>query len=299
MKLDQTKPLASPTIQQSLIPSDGLPDSVWLWLLKDAQGFAQGQLQRYCWRGAKGGVLPGGFDANSIAAQAVAELFQPREPNTGETPAEQTFLSEDPEHLAPAPLQTIAQDATVTELEETLEAETSEIPETDMPKGWESDCRKLKEEVHHRVRRQVNRLWHLKERVVLHNLGDLAPVETIDADTISFDESLPAPGANPPKFLMEQEDRTGEQRRQKQFQAFLGKDRGLQSLYACLCAGISRHKDLARKLKVSTRVIDNRLRRLRRRATEFSRLNRSEKPKKTKRKAPLQVPNLQPLPKAA
>src|SRR5437667_9930098 len=154
MNLEETKPPASPlTIQESTAPQpvvsapsphsvspsaslhhsvrplDGLPDEVWLWLLKDAERFAQGQIQRYCWRGARGGVLPGGFDASSIAAQAVAELFQPREPKTGETPAEQTFLSEDPEHLAPAPLQTIAQDATVTELEETLEAETSEIPE--------------------------------------------------------------------------------------------------------------------------------------------------------------------------
>src|SRR5436309_6290966 len=119
MKPDQTKPLASPiNQQQSLNPSDGLPDEVWLWLLKDAERFAQGQIQRYCWRGARGGVLPGGFDANSIAAQAVTELFQPREPKTGETRVEQTFLSEDSEHLSPTPLQPTEPDANLTELEE-------------------------------------------------------------------------------------------------------------------------------------------------------------------------------------
>src|SRR5436309_13102496 len=106
MKPDQTKPLASPiNQQQSLNPSDGLPDEVWLWLLKDAERFAQGQIQRYCWRGARGEVLPGGFDASSIAAQAITELFQPKKPASEETPAEQTFLSEDPEHLSAAPLQ--------------------------------------------------------------------------------------------------------------------------------------------------------------------------------------------------
>src|SRR6266576_1031678 len=99
MKLDQTKPLASPgqnggaaSPQPSTLPlqssdpphTKDLPDGVCLWLLKNAEGFARGQIQRYCWRGAKGGVLPGGFDANSIAAQTVADLLQAREARTEE-----------------------------------------------------------------------------------------------------------------------------------------------------------------------------------------------------------------------
>ena len=168
-----------------------------------------------------------------------------------------------------------------------------------MPKGWESDCQKLKAELHHRVRRQVNRLWHLKERLIVRNLDDLVPVETMDGETISFVESLPAPDPTPPASLMEKEHRAGEQQRRRQFQSFLGKQRGLQSLYACLCAGVCSEKDLAQKLKVSARVIYNRLRRLRRQAAEFSRLQPSEKRKKKRKKVASQSPHSQSLAKAA
>ena len=37
------------------------PDEVWRWLLKDAERFAAAQIAQYRWRGAKRGVLPGGF----------------------------------------------------------------------------------------------------------------------------------------------------------------------------------------------------------------------------------------------
>src|SRR5437588_10426956 len=70
---------------------ENLPDQVWLWLLKDAERFAQKQIKRYRWRGARGGVLPGGFDAGSIAAQAVSELFQSPEDKADQTRADQTF----------------------------------------------------------------------------------------------------------------------------------------------------------------------------------------------------------------
>ena len=323
MNLDETKPPASPVTQESTAPQpvvsapspnhsntpslhhsvrplDGLPDEVWLWLLKDAERFAQGQIQRYCWRGARGGVLPGGFDASSIAAQAITELFQPKKPASEETPAEQTFLSEDPEHLSAAPLQAAAPDDTLDEpVDERPEAEPPEISQADMPKGWESDCRRLREEVHHRVRRQVNRLWHLKERLILHNAEDFIPVETMDGETISFVESLPAQDATAPELLTEQEDRSSEEQRRKEFRAFLGNDPGLRSLLACVSAGVTRHKDLARKLKVSPRAIHNRLRRLRRRAAEFRRLNSSERRKKMRKKVASQAPHSQRLAKAA
>ena len=46
-------------------------------------------------------------------------------------------------------------------------------------------------------------------------------------------------------------------------------------------------------------VINNRLKRLQRRAEEFSRLNSSEKTEKTTKKVAFQIPHLQELEKAA
>src|SRR5947208_7402979 len=75
----------TPILHHSVSALEALPDEVWTWLLKDAEEFAGKLIKRYRWRGAKGGVLSGGFDANSIAAQAVTELFQPIEPNPSQT----------------------------------------------------------------------------------------------------------------------------------------------------------------------------------------------------------------------
>src|SRR5437773_5012169 len=84
-----------------------LPDEVWTRLLKDAEEFAGKLIKRYHWRGAKGGVLPGGFDASSIAAQAVTELFQPVEASSGQTAVDQTFLDDGPDGLVmPGPIKT-------------------------------------------------------------------------------------------------------------------------------------------------------------------------------------------------
>ncbi len=50
-------------------------NDLWSLLFKQTERFARNEVNRYCWREASGGVLPDGYDANSIAAEAVAELF--------------------------------------------------------------------------------------------------------------------------------------------------------------------------------------------------------------------------------
>jgi len=268
---------------------------VWDWLLKDAEGFAAEQIRRYRWRGAKAGVLPRGYDANSIAAQAITELFQPREASVGQIPVDQTFLSEGSGDFSPScPIHPDVREAELAETED-----EPAVQETALPKGWETECRELQVELHHRVRRVVNRLWHLKERLIVHNLDDLAPVEAIDGETVSLHEAVPAPDLDPQESLVEHEHSVSKQDLHDQFYAFLGNERGLKSLYACLCAGVSTRKDLARNLKVSMAVINNRLKRLQRRAEEFSRLNSSEKTEQSTKKVAFQIPHLQELEKAA
>jgi hypothetical protein len=157
----------------------------------------------------------------------------------------------------------------------------------------------VREQLHRRVRRQVNRLWHLKERLLMQNVEDLVPVQTDDGETISRLETLAAPEPHPEESLIAQEELTDAQRLQDQFHAFLGHERALQSLYACLCLGISKRQDLARTLKVTTRVINNRLRRLRRQAAAFSSLDPSERIKNGLKKVAVQIPHLEQLGKAA
>src|SRR5438477_8149250 len=142
----------------------------------------------------------------------------------------------------------------------------------------------------------------------MHNLEDLAPVQTHDGETMNFLDALPDPDAGPQESLVHQEDRANEQQFQEQFHAFLargrparflGNRRALQSLYACLCAGVSSRQELARELKVTPRVIKNRLRCLQRRAAAFSRLNPSERIQKGAKKVALQILHLQGLAEAA
>jgi hypothetical protein len=48
----------------------------WQLLLDEALLFATERVNRFRWRGSKAGVLPDGYDAEAIAAEAIAELFQ-------------------------------------------------------------------------------------------------------------------------------------------------------------------------------------------------------------------------------
>src|SRR5580765_2459933 len=139
---DKPPPTVSPSAHNQLstpTPSTNLPDQVWDWLLKDAEGFAAEQIRRYRWRGAKSGVLPRGYDANSIAAQAITELFQPREASAGQTPADETFLSEGSGDFSPsAPIHPDVREAEHAETED-----EPDVPETALPKGWETESREL------------------------------------------------------------------------------------------------------------------------------------------------------------
>jgi hypothetical protein len=48
----------------------------WERLLPELVDFARGEIRRRKWRGGRPGVLPEGFDANSVAAEAVLTALQ-------------------------------------------------------------------------------------------------------------------------------------------------------------------------------------------------------------------------------
>ena len=64
-------------------------------LLKKAEQFAQEEVNRQKWRGARGGVLPDGYDAPSIAAEALSGLLRKISTRPIETPYSLKELLED------------------------------------------------------------------------------------------------------------------------------------------------------------------------------------------------------------
>jgi len=76
-------PPFSPPLHQSL-PEENLgPDlrsdfgeDLFALLLQNAEKFARKEVNAQKWRGAKGGVLPQGYDAHTIAAEAVAAVIR-------------------------------------------------------------------------------------------------------------------------------------------------------------------------------------------------------------------------------
>src|SRR5437867_3696598 len=55
---------------------DILTANDWEFLLNRTILYATGHVNRWYWRGAEGGVLPGGHNPNSIAAQAITDFLQ-------------------------------------------------------------------------------------------------------------------------------------------------------------------------------------------------------------------------------
>ncbi len=58
----------------------------WQSLFKQTELYARNQINRLHWRGSSRSLLPDGYDPNSIAAEAFAELFQQPLPNNGTPP---------------------------------------------------------------------------------------------------------------------------------------------------------------------------------------------------------------------
>jgi hypothetical protein len=76
MKIDSDPGSAwrpAPDGAKSMCPSSG--DIDWMNLFQQTLSFAEYQVSRLHWRGQFGGVLPGGYEPNSIAAQAIMNFF--------------------------------------------------------------------------------------------------------------------------------------------------------------------------------------------------------------------------------
>jgi hypothetical protein len=231
-----------------------LAEENWEQLLKQTALFAAEQINRLRWRGARGGLLPEGYDPNSLAAEALAQLLS----------------------LAPADpkgrIEATAANAPRNTLDEPVDRGLRTVD-----RGLRTVDRGLwtAKTLHRLVRRQINRLHHRKERSLLRNAEDFSPVLTDDGEPLGLLEALPAPDADPLEILLQKESAAELEQFKDRFSASLGKERGLMRAFECLCAGIWQPKALARKLKIQAHTIENLRKRLRRQLTALCQRNGS------------------------
>jgi len=73
----------------------------WEILLKKTILYASGHINHWCWRGSPHGVLPCGFDPNSLAAEAISEFLQ--NPEQARLPVDPiATTAQNPKRLPPA-----------------------------------------------------------------------------------------------------------------------------------------------------------------------------------------------------
>jgi len=63
----------------AILHIDRVSDKDWRSLLRRCERIATNEVEYHCWRAVEDGVLPSGYDASSIAAEAIAEFFEDQE----------------------------------------------------------------------------------------------------------------------------------------------------------------------------------------------------------------------------
>ncbi len=277
----------------------------WEVVFQQTLLFADYQVRRVRWRGQVGGVLPQGFDPESIANQAIMDFLQqspgtasehyaePRPPSrvllaaqhssskvllTAQDLSSKVLLTaEDEEALIcgePAPW---PRDLSILTSGEMLQSsprqsELSLPSGVDLARGLEPTLWQIKR----LILKQVSRLHHRKENWLLSNEDDLAQVPDQDGDPVSPLELIPAPDIQPDDALIHKESFIEYTKLKSRFEVFLAKERRLITLFELRCGGITKPQDLAARLKLGVRTVENLQKRLQRQWQAFSQRHKSE-----------------------
>jgi len=219
---------------------------VWEEIFKEALLFAEYQVSRCLWRGRKGGVLPEGFDANSIAAQAIMD-----------------FLAAGQSVPMPGSAEGVSGSLLYRDL--ILPNNRSTV----LPKHGPSADPALRE-IKRLILKQVTRLHHLKENFLVSNDADLCLVRSSDGEWKSPVELIPSPGVQPDEALIRKESFLEFEKLKLRFVIFLGKESRLIHLLGLNYDGIHRPQQLAARLKLRRRTVENLQQKLQRRWLRFS-----------------------------
>ena len=210
----------------------------WEVLWRQILSFAEYQVRRLRWRGQSGGVLPEGFDPNSIAAQAIMEFLQ----------------------QFPEPSQPCSTSDSLSPCEKSPFS-PSEGEKARMRGSIPWQIKRL-------VLKQVTRLHHLKENHIVTNEADLAPVVQ-NGDFINTLEFIPASDLQPDEALIQKESLIEYKKLKYRFQLFLEGNQNLLYLFALRCDGVTKPQLLASQLNLRVRTVENLQKRLRRKWFAF------------------------------
>ena len=81
--------------------------------------------------------------------------------------------------------------------------------------------------------------------------------------------AIPSPEANSAQMLVETEKTAELDQMKEEVNRWLGQDQLLKDLFACLCAGIVKRADIARRLRLPVSMVTYARKRLQRRLAEF------------------------------
>ena len=221
--------------------------------------------------------MPDGYDASTVAAEAVTEFLRDIQSQTDSLAPSSTYDQElhhrcnlwsAPSSFSPLPSVQMSPSGdgqgegfhVSPTHHQTLNPDLSELT-----------FQQLQQELRQRVCRIVNRLRHRKENLLLRNDADLAPVIIDDGESIGVLEAIPSSEPGPPEILIQKEEAGELDQTKERFNRFLGADQLLKDLFACLCDGTSKRAAIARKLRLSASAVKNCQKRLARRLDEFNR----------------------------
>ncbi len=270
-----------------------LPQQKWELLFQQTLLFADYQVRRLPWRGAMDGLLPDGYDAKSLANQAILEFLQ-QCPDSSQVHPNNHPSSPSPflkERASPP-----------SEVVSTKEGVSAKLSPTDLPpplSGFSlssgeragvraklrtpdpppphvlqdspdlDDLEPILWELKRLVLRNVSRLHHHKENWVLCNVEDLASVQIDDGDLVNPIELIPDPGPHPDTALLEKESLAQFDSLKSRFSSFIKREPRLGRLFELLCDGVEKPQALASSLKLRRGTVRNLRKRLRRRWRRF------------------------------
>ena len=219
----------------------------WERLLRDTEEFAELQIDRLYWRGRKKGVLPDGYDASSIAAEAVREVLQEQASAGPEVKGDGAPPSEG----------------------ETENTRCSLNPDRNGGLASLRGGREFQWRLNRRVLRIVGRLNHRKEAKAMRNDLDLPlqPLSNCGQGEIGTTaESLPTPDAEWEWTAEEDEGKLD--RLKREVAERLGADRHAKAVFECMCRGVLRNAKIGEALGMKEEAVKRARRRIKRRIAE-------------------------------
>ena len=223
-------------------------------LYKDGVVYAKEQRRRHYWRRAKGSVLPGGYDAEGIVAEALTEMLREMEAgNSAGDGVPSAAIAADGEEVAGEPPGTAAAEV----LTRSRAAQILHMPEEPRAR------------LERLVREKVRRLSRLKENTAVVSEWEVLPPRA-NGERVSVFDRMAGRILPPDEALMQKEDLELLQQFKEEFEASLSGEEKVRKVFQCIWNGTEKREELAVELGLSPAAVTGLRRRLNKRLREFT-----------------------------